>query len=72
LLFGSQNEDAGTRQRRASNDPRQNLLVRILSSRTLVTRLGARLSIRSAKPQLNVTSSRSPSSPSFHVRAHGA
>jgi hypothetical protein len=40
--FGSQNDVAGTRQRRSSNEPRQNLLFRIVSSRTLVTRLGAR------------------------------
>src|SRR5262245_30574530 len=37
LPLGSQKDVAGTRQRRSSNDLRQNLLVRILSSRTFVT-----------------------------------
>ena len=39
--LGSQYDEAGTRHRLSSNDGRQNLLVRILSSRTLVTRCGA-------------------------------
>src|SRR5215471_20154700 len=60
--FGSQNDVAGTRQRRSSNDLRQNLLVRILSSRTFVTGRGARSFCKSMKPQLIVTISRSPSS----------
>src|SRR5262245_3109386 len=59
--LGSQNEVAGTRQRRSSNEPRQNLLSRILSSRTLVTRRGARSFWWSTQPQLIVTISRSPS-----------
>src|SRR5688572_7689464 len=50
--FGSQNEDAGTRQRRSSNDDFQNQLFRIVSSRTFVTGLGARPFCRSMKPQL--------------------
>ena len=50
--LGSQNEVAGTRQRRSSNEPRQNLLSMILSSRTLVTRRGARSFWCSTKPQL--------------------
>ena len=60
--LGSQNDVAGTRQRRSSNDPRQNLLLRMVSSRTLVTRLGARPSCSSTKPQVISTKSRSPSS----------
>lgn len=59
--FGSQNDDAGTRQRRSSNEPRQKLLERTLSSRTLVTRRGARPCCSSTKPQRIGTSSRSPS-----------
>src|SRR5262249_24737873 len=66
--LGSQNDVAGTRQRRSSNEPSQNLLVRILSSRTLVTRLGARPSCSSRKPQLIATSWRSPSSSLAHDR----
>jgi hypothetical protein len=60
--FGSQNEDAGTRQRRSSNDVRQNLLSRILSSRTFVTRRGALSFCNRTNPQLSITSSRSLSS----------
>ena len=59
--LGSQNDVAGTRKRRSSNQPRQNLLSRILSSRTLVTRVGARPFRSSTKPQLIRTISRSPS-----------
>src|SRR6476620_1850031 len=59
--FGSQKDDAGTRQRRSSKDVRQNLLARILSSRTLVTGRGALSFCRSIKPQLIITISRSPS-----------
>src|SRR6516162_9613272 len=59
--FGSQNDDAGTRQRRSSNDAFQNELVRILSSRTFVIGRGARPFCRSTNPQLMVTISRSPS-----------
>src|SRR5262249_31649091 len=59
--LGSQNDVAGRRQRRSSNEPRQNLLSRILSSRTLVTRRGARSFWWSKNPQLIVTISRSPS-----------
>src|SRR6516162_482924 len=61
LPLGSQNEDAGTRQRRSSNDGFQNELERILSSRTLVTGRGARPRCKSMKPQLITTISRSPS-----------
>jgi hypothetical protein len=43
-----------------SNDVRQNELVRILSSRTLVTRRGARPVCNSTKPQFSTMSSRSP------------
>src|SRR4051812_5542899 len=53
--FGSQKEDAGTRQRRSSKDDFQNALVRILSSRTFVTGRGARPCCRSVKPQLIAT-----------------
>src|SRR5262249_11131639 len=60
-LFGSQNDVAGTRQRRSSNDDFQNLLVRILSSRTFVTGRGALPFCTSIKPQLIITISRSPS-----------
>jgi hypothetical protein len=60
--LGSQNDVAGTRQRRSSNEPRQNLLFRIVSSLTLVTRLGARPSWSRTKPQFMSTKSRSPSS----------
>src|SRR5262249_16528445 len=59
--FGSQNDVAGTRQRRSSNERFQNELVRILSSRTLVTGRGERPFWRRMKPQLMVTISRSPS-----------
>src|SRR5262245_4998455 len=59
--LGSQNDVAGTRQRLFSNEPRQNLLTRIVSSRTLVTRLGARPFWSSTKPQLIMVISRSPS-----------
>ena len=59
--LGSQNDDAGTRQRRSSNDDFQKELLRIVSSRTLVTGRGARPFCRSMKPQLIVTISRSPS-----------
>jgi hypothetical protein len=59
--LGSQNDVAGTRQRRSSNEPRQNRLSMILSSRTLVTRRGARSFWCSTKPQLIKTISRSPS-----------
>src|SRR6476620_6113854 len=59
--LGSQNDDAGTRQRRSSKEVRQNLLVRILSSRTFVTGRGALSFCRSIKPQLIMTISRSPS-----------
>src|SRR5689334_3409740 len=59
--LGSQNDDAGTRRRRSSNDDLQNEDLRIVSSRTFVTGRGARPLCRSMKPQLMVTSSRSPS-----------
>ena len=39
--LGSQNEVAGTKQRRSSNEPRQNALDFVLSLRTFVTRRGA-------------------------------
>ena len=48
-------------QRRSSKEPRQNFLSRILSSRTLVTRLGARLFWSNTKPQLLSAISRFPS-----------
>ena len=69
--LGSRNDVAGTRQRRSSNEPHQNLLSRILSSRTLVTRLGARLFWSSTKPQLIKKSSRSAGTAIFpgHVAA---
>src|SRR5262245_52582131 len=60
--FGSQNDDAGTKHRRCSNDDFQNVLLRIVSSRTFVTGRGALPFWRSMKPQLIVTISRSPSS----------
>src|SRR5262249_9638899 len=60
--LGSLKDDAGTKQRRSSNERFQNRLVRILSSRTLVTGRGARSFCTSIKPQLIVTISRSPSS----------
>src|SRR5262245_25062291 len=53
--LGSQKEVAGTRHRRSSNDRFQNLLVRILSSRTFVTGRGALSFWRSMNPQLIVT-----------------
>src|SRR5258706_3528781 len=59
--WGSQNEDAGTRQRRRSNDSLQKELL-TLSSRVLVTRFGARPSCSSTKPQESSETSRSPSS----------
>src|SRR5438128_935511 len=59
--FGSQNDDAGSKQRRSSNDDFQNELLRIVSSRTFVTGRGALPFCRSIKPQLMVTISRSPS-----------
>src|SRR5215831_9302029 len=59
--LGSQNEEAGTRQRRSWNDAFQNGLVRIVSSRTLVTGRGARPCCRRMKPQRMPTISRSPS-----------
>src|SRR5688500_8076075 len=58
---GSQYDDAGTRHRRCSNDGFQKLVC-TLSSRVLVTRLGARPSWSSTKPQFMTDSSRSPSS----------
>src|SRR5262249_2565158 len=61
--LGSQNDVAGTRQRRSSNDRFQNELPRILPSRTFVTGRGARSFCRSMNPQLIATISRSPSSP---------
>src|SRR5262245_45116161 len=59
--LGSQNDDAGTRQRRSWNDDFQKELFRIVSSRTFVTGRGAFPFCRSIKPQLIVTISRSPS-----------
>src|SRR5690606_20050960 len=59
--FGSQKDDAGTRQRRWRNDSRQNGLVSTLSSRTFVTRFAARLGWGSTKPQDSNATSRSPS-----------
>ena len=60
LPSGSQNADAGTRQRRCSKLSFQSFVV-ALSSRVLVTRLGAYPGRNSTKPQLRSTSSRSPS-----------
>src|SRR5262249_37131598 len=48
--FGLQNDVAGTRQRRSSNERLQNELVRILSSRTLVTGGGARQCVSQSRP----------------------
>ena len=58
---GSQNDVAGTRQRRCSKLSRQKPLDSALSSRTLVTRRGAFPCCGSTKPQLSCTNSRSPS-----------